>query len=77
VPTFPGSPVPRAKITVTSVQQFPFKTPLSVDPPPFPWGVQLPVGVDEAEGEAVEDCETFGVLVGDWETFGGGVTLKT
>jgi hypothetical protein len=74
VPTFPDSPVPRAKIIVTSVQQFPFKTPLSVDPPPFPWGVQLLVGVDEAGG-AVEDCETFEVLTGDWETFGGDVTL--
>jgi hypothetical protein len=40
VPTFPNSAVPRAKITVTSVQQLLFMTPSSVRPPPFPCGVQ-------------------------------------
>jgi len=40
VPTFPNSAVPRAKITVTSVQQLLFMTPFSVKPPPFPCGVQ-------------------------------------
>jgi hypothetical protein len=40
-PTFPDSDVPRAKTTVTSVQQFLFKTPFSVSPPPEPWYVQV------------------------------------
>lgn len=46
VPTFPNSPVPRANITVMSVQQFLSRTPFSVPPrpPELPCGEQsLPI----------------------------------
>jgi hypothetical protein len=60
-PTFPSSPVPRAKITVTSVQQVEFRTPFSVEPPPEPCGVQElwggELGVEEVRVDGVEELD--------------------